>query len=95
MDLASLQKVVRQNPQGVLIRMIDGTKYRVPHRDYITLGPPPEERTPRSPHASSFLVWDGEGHALVNALLVAEVTPLRANGDGHSGNGKKGKPKRG
>jgi hypothetical protein len=88
MDLASLQRVVRDNPKGVLIRMVDGTTYRVPHRDYITLGPPPGERSLRGPHATSFLVWDGEAHALVNALLVAKVTPLKSNGNGH-GHGRK------
>ncbi|MBL8744766.1 MAG: hypothetical protein JNK58_00260 [Phycisphaerae bacterium] len=95
MDLASVQKAVRQNPQGVLIRRIDGTKHRVPHRGYVTFGPPPEERAPRSRHATSRLVWDGTGPALVNAPLVAEITPLMKNGNGHGGKGKKGKPKHG
>jgi hypothetical protein len=94
MDLASLQKFVKEHPEGVLIRMVDGTKYRVPHRDYITLGPPSEERSPRSPHRTSFLVWDGDGHALVNALLVADVSPLK-KGNGHNGNGKSGSGGRG
>lgn len=75
--------------------MVDGAAYRVPHRYYITLGPPPEERSPRSAHATSFLVWDGEGMALVNALLVAKVVPLNRNGNGRQGRGRKGKPKRG
>jgi len=95
MDLASLQKFVKEHPEGVLIRMVDGTEFRVPHRDYITLGPPPEHRTPRTPHYTSFLVWDGEGHRLVNALLVADVSVLKkrnghnGNGHGKSGRGKK------
>ncbi len=93
MDLASLQKFVKEHPEGVVIRLVDGTEFHVPHRDYISLGPPPSERPARSVHATSFLVWDGEGMRLVNALVVADVAPLepKRNGNGHgkSGRGKK------
>lgn len=94
MDLASIRKIVTESPHGVVIRMIGGIEYRLKHRDYITLGPPPEERSLRSPHYTAFVVWD-DGPMLVNALLVKEVVPLKKNGNGHSGNGKKRKPRRG
>lgn len=92
MDLASIRKIVTESPHGVAIRMIDGTEYRLKHRDYITLGPPPEERSLRSQHYTAFMVWD-DGPTLVNALLVKEVVPLKGNGNGngHGGKGKKGK----
>ncbi len=81
MDFASFRRFVNDHPEGVTIRMVDGTEYQVPHRDYISLGPPPEAR---SRSATSFLVWDGEGMRLVNALVVAEVVPMNggANGNG-------------
>lgn len=95
MDLAAVRRVVNENPEGVIIRMIDGTEYRLPHRDYITLGPPPEERSRRSPHATSFHVWSREESVahLVNALLVKEIVPLGGNGNGrsHKKRSKRGK----
>jgi len=90
MDLTALRKIVQDHPEGVVIRLVDGTKYEVPHRDFISLGPPPEMRSPRSAHATSFLIWDGEGMRLVNALVVAEVVPIQQNGK----NGKNGHKKR-
>ncbi|MFM9957570.1 MAG: hypothetical protein ACKVZJ_05820 [Phycisphaerales bacterium] len=93
MDLGSVRHIVNDNPQGVIIRMIDGTEYRLPHRDYITLGSPPAERSPRSAHKTSFVIELDDGWHLVNALLVKEIVPLPPNGkNGRSGgkpNGKK------
>ncbi len=92
MDLESIRQFVQQNPEGVVVRMVDGRVYEIPHRDYITFGP---ERTTasarRGPHATTFIVWEGDAFFLVNALLVAEVSALKANGNGH----KKGPPGKG
>lgn len=90
MDIESLRNFVREHPGGVRLRMVDGQVYDVPHRDYISLGPPrnsPEAR--RGPHATSFLVWRDDEFKLVNALLVAEVAPLNPNGN-HPGPGGAG-----
>ncbi len=96
MDLKAIRDDVNNHPGGVSIRMIDGTVYRAPHRDYIWLGPPPEERGMRGPHSTSFIVHtEGNEMRLINALLVAEITKLKRNGNGHGGTGKKRKPKRG
>ena len=69
--------MVNESPKGVIIKMIDGTLYSVPHRDWVWFTPAtemPESRVGR--FATSFYVAvDGIGH-LVNALLVAEITPI-------------------
>lgn len=90
MDLASVRKIVNESPHGVIVRMIDGMEYRLPHRDFVNLGPPPEVRSPRSPHATSFFVWEDDGARLVNALLVKEIVPMPARRNG----GKRGSKKK-
>lgn len=56
MDLESIRQFVQENPEGVRVRMIDGRVYEIPHRDYITLGPPRAgSEARRSPHATSFI----------------------------------------
>lgn len=92
MDLGSVRHIVNGNPQGVIIRMIDGTEYRLPHRDYITLGAPPEEKSQRSAHKTVFVIELDDGFHLVNALLVKEIVPLPIKGsNGKNGiNGKNG-----
>jgi hypothetical protein len=85
-DLNSLKDFVNNHPEGVRIRMADGTKYTVPHRDYIWFTPgygQSEARVGR--FATSFYVSDKGVARLVNALLVAEVMPLPSNGHGKSG----------
>lgn len=95
MDLKSIRDYVNSHPGGVTIRMVDGTVNRVPHRDYIWLGPRPEERSLRGTHSTSFIVHTvNDEMRLINALLVAEITGLKGNGNDHGGKGKKGKTKR-
>lgn len=75
--------------------MIDGTIYRVPHRDYIWLGPKPEERSTRGMHSTSFIVHtEKDEMRLINALLVAEISKLKRDSNGKSHAAKKGKPRR-
>jgi hypothetical protein len=96
MDARALKEYVSDHPKGVLIRMIDGREFRVPHRDVIWFTPAfgqPESRVGR--YSTAFHVADEGVGRLLNALLVAEVTPLKPHGNGHGGKGKKGKPKRG
>jgi hypothetical protein len=95
MDLKSIRDFVSSHPHGVLIKMVDGTKYEVPHRDYIWMGPPPEARTGRGPHSTSFIVHTkNDEMRLVNALLVTEISGLSQNGNGHA-KPRKGKRKSG
>lgn len=95
MDLESIRSFVREHPEGVRLRMVDGREFDIPHRDYVTFGPPRD--TPvsrRGAHATSFLLWVEDDFRLINALLVAEMVPLKANGNGHaageSGGGEAG-----
>lgn len=81
MDIRAIREFVNSHAEGVRIRMVDGTEYDVPHRDYIWFTPAtemPETKVGR--FATSFYVSvEGVGR-LVNALLVAAVEPLRRNG---------------
>lgn len=86
MELEAIRKFVQDHPDGVVIRMIDGATFDIPHRDYISFGPPRElSGGKRVVTGTSFLVFEGggvESMRLLNALLVAEVTPLKSNGNG-------------
>lgn len=86
MDCKALRIFVEDHPQGVVIEMIDGTRYRVPHRDFIWFTPAygrSESRVGRL--ATSFWLHDSERDEtrLVNAMLVKDVAPLPSNGNGH------------
>lgn len=85
MDLESIRKFVQDHPDGVIIRMVDGTKYPIPHRDWISFGPPAKSITGKDVlRGTSFIVYDEPGGVfgmkLVNAMLVAEVSPMKQNG---------------
>lgn len=78
MNISAIREFVNTHPEGILIRMVDGTKYEIPHRDFVWFTP--YSGDPASRFATSFYVaYEGVGR-LVNALLVAEVTPLARNG---------------
>ena len=80
MNIAAIREFVNDNPNGVLIRMIDGTEYEIPHRDYVWFTPSSGRQG--TMFATSFYVaYKGVGR-LVNALLIAEVLPLKKNGHG-------------
>lgn len=92
MEISALRQFVSDHPEGVVIRMVDGKEYTIPHRDYIWFTPgygQPESRVGR--YATSFYVSEDGTGRLVNALLVAEVLPLKkaSNGQGPSGQSKK------
>ena len=46
MDVKAIRDFVQSCPSGVLIRMIDRTEYRLPHRDYIWFMPATGETAP-------------------------------------------------
>lgn len=96
MNLESIRDYLDQHPEGVLVRMIDGTEYRVPHRDYASFGPLGESKvTPRGRNATSFIVYDVNNDLrmkLVNALLVKEVVPMQGKG---GSSGRRGRRKAG
>src|SRR5438105_11617404 len=93
MTVEAIRDFLEQHPDGILVRMIDGTEYRVPHRDYVSFGPLRDIKgKPRVRFPTSFVVYDLNEHLrmrLVNAVLVAEVVPLEHRRNG--GNGKRGK----
>lgn len=80
MDIKALRDSVGEHPESAVIRMADGTEYRLPHRDDIWFTPHSE--TSRSGYATSFWLHDPEKDVtrLVNAMLVKVVSPLRRNG---------------
>lgn len=87
MELEAIRKFVQDHPEGAVISMIDGTRYRIPHRDYVSFGAPKEMLSGKKAiTGTSFLVFEtGEvaSMRLVNALLVKDVYPLdRSNGNG-------------
>jgi len=94
MDAKTLREFVSDHPEGVIIRMIDGREYTIPHRDFVWFGPDygkSEARAGR--YATTFGVYEDEAFRLVNVMLVAEVMSLKdkqnGNGHGKSGRGKK------
>lgn len=95
MDAKALKEFVNDHPEGVLIRMVDGREFRVPHRDFIWFTPAygqPESRVGRYSTAF-FVAHEGVGR-LLNALLVEEVAPLKTNGK-PGRRGDRGRPRRG
>ncbi len=98
MNANDIRQFINDHPDGVVIRMIDGTKYKVPHRDYVWLTPAFGGRESRfGRYATAFGVYQDEELRWVNCLLVAEITPLKgnANGNGHAGGRKKRRRRRG
>lgn len=88
MNANDIRRIINEHPEGVLIKMVDGTKYKVPHRDWVWLTPAfggEESRFGR--FSSCFGVYDGDSLRWVNSLLVAEISPMKARGGGSNGNG--------
>lgn len=93
MDLEAIRKFVQDHPDGVVLRMIDGTKYKIPHRDYISFGAPKKTLSGKEiVTGTSFILYEtGEvaSMRLLNAMLVAEVLPLGKNGSSSKGKRRK------
>ncbi len=91
MEIERIRKFVHEHPSRGVMRMVGGTEYRIPHRDSMTFGPLRGKSTGEMVAVgTSFLVFDGDGlesMKLVNALLVSEVVPLKADGRVRRGGG--------
>jgi hypothetical protein len=92
MDAEALRTYVNEHPEGVVIRMVDGKVYRIPHRDYVWFTPSfgqPESRVGR--YSTAFWLHDIEEatNRLVNAMLVRDVTPLKKNGRRRASSGRR------
>jgi hypothetical protein len=87
MELEAIRKMVQEHPEGVIIRLVNGTEFKIPHRDYLSFGAPREMLNgKKATTGSSFIVFehgDVASMRLVNALLVSEVLPWHKNGNGH------------
>lgn len=95
MELESIRKFVQDHPDGVRIRMIDGKVFDIPHRDWISFGPPAKNLAGKDVlRGTSFIVYEEAGGVhgmkLVNAMMVADVSPMKLNGNGHNGHGGQG-----
>lgn len=86
MDVQSIRDFFAQHAGAVDVHMVDGTVYRVPHRDYIWFTPAgaPSASGPRR-FASAFYLHDGSGTKLVNALLVHHLSAVSRGRTGRAG----------
>jgi len=87
MELEAIRNFVQTHPEGIVIRMVDGTRYTIPHRDYLSFGAPKKTLS-----GTSFVLYetgDISSMRLLNALLVAEVLPLGKNGGTAKGKRRK------
>lgn len=93
MDTNAIRLQVSEHPQGVVIRMIDGSECHIPHRDYIWFTPSFGSPESRSRMATSFWLHDAKSEEtrLVNAMLVKELVPMKAGSNGHAKTRKGGK----
>lgn len=82
MELRAIREFVNDHPEGVVIRMVNGMEYEVPHRDYVWFVPGGEGKASRA--GTSFYVSHDEVGRLVNAMLVSEIVPMKRNGNGKS-----------
>jgi len=81
MDIHAIRDFVNEHPDGVEIAMIDGTPYKLPHRDYIWFTPSAPARSgPPKRLASSFYVNTDGTTRLVNALIVEHVRAWKPQG---------------
>lgn len=84
MNANDVREFVHGHPDGVVIRMIDGYEYEIRHRDWVWFPPVFGHTGSRAGrYASSFGVYHNEALRLVNCMLVAEIVPLKKNGNGH------------
>lgn len=87
MDVQAIRDYLNSHPDGIEIHMVDGTVYRIPHRDYLIFSPESGDGVPGlAPrrYTSSMIVFDTDGRfRLVNALLVAHVRPWGERGPLH------------
>lgn len=89
MELKAIREFVNDHPEGVVIRMVNGTEYEIPHRDYVWFVPAGGSDGKPSRAATSFYISHDEVGRLVNALLVSEIVPMKRNGKSQSGGRKK------
>lgn len=89
MELKAIREFVNDHPEGVIIRMVNGMEYEIPHRDYVWFVPTGGTDGKASRVATSFYISHDEVGRLVNALLVAEIVPMKRNGKSHGGGRKK------
>lgn len=78
MDAKAIRAFIDEHPEGVTVRMIDGTVYHVPGRDWVWLTPEFPGSGARAARTSTafYLFDDQAGHLkLINAMLVKELEP--------------------
>ncbi len=91
MELEAIRKYMQDHPGWMTIRMADGSTYDIPHRDWISFGPPQKTITGKEViRGTSFLIFEraGEGMSamkLQNASLVVELSPILKHGRGQAG----------
>lgn len=88
MEIRAIREFISTHPAGVTIRMVDGTEYAIPHRDWVWFTPATEMSESKvGRFATSFYVSVNGVGRLINALLVAEVVPIRKNPKGRKRKG--------
>jgi hypothetical protein len=97
MNVEAIRHFMDEHPDGIVVRMVDGSEFKIPHRDYVSFGPPRD--TPaanRGRYATAFIVYDIDDDLrmrMVNALLVKDLQAWERgkNGSSRSGGRKKSK----
>ena len=82
MDITAIRDFVNEHPDGVEFVMIDGTSFKIPHRDYIWFTPAGSSSAggpPRRFATSFYLNIEGRTR-LINALLVKQVHQWKRSG---------------
>lgn len=92
MDSQAIRQFFNEHSDGVQITMIDGTVYRLPHRDYLWLTPAFGKDAQRIGRLATYF-WlhdpDTDETKLVNSMLVKELAPWKGNGKGRGKHTKK------
>lgn len=98
MNVEAIRSFMDGHPDGIVVEMVDGKQFKIPHRDYVSFGPPRDvPGANRGRYATAFIVYDIDDDLrmrMLNALLVKELHALeRRNGNGSHKKGPRKKSK--
>jgi hypothetical protein len=87
MDIKAIREFINRHPEGVVIHMVDGSTYDIPHRDWVWFTPATDMSEAKVGRFSTsfYVAVDGVG-SLVNALLVTKVVPRKPQREAKTSN---------
>ncbi len=90
MKASDVREFIETHPEGVTIRMIDGSKYKVPNREWVWLIPPfGGSRSRFGKYATLFGVYHDDALRWVDSSLVDDIVPLEKNKRGKKPGGRR------